>query len=79
MEDVKIKREGGGHERSETTRRKGKAVLLVELSGSVGIQGVLWQESGTATQLCFVVKGHPRFVSLYFIVREKKGRETPET
>lgn len=40
---------------------------------------VRWQESGTATQLCFGVEGVPRLVSLYFIVREKKGRETLET
>lgn len=58
---------------------KGKAALLVELSGSVGRRGVGWQESGTATQLCFGVEGPPRLVSLYFIVTEKKGRETLET
>lgn len=59
---------------------KGKVALLVELSGrSVGRRGVRWQESGTATQLCFGVEGPPRLVSLYFIVREKKGRETLET
>lgn len=58
---------------------KGKAALLVELSGSVGSQGVRWQESGTATQLCFCVEGLLRLLSLYFIVREKKGRETLET
>lgn len=58
---------------------KGKAAMLVELSGSVGSRGVRWQESGTATQLCFGVEGPPRLVSLYFIVREKKGRETLET
>lgn len=58
---------------------KGKAALLVELSGSVGRRGVRWQESGTATQLCFGVEGPPRLVSLYFIVTEKKGRETLET
>lgn len=67
---------------SERKRRggKGKAVLLGELSGgSVGRQGIRWQKSGTATQLCFGVEGPPRLVSLYFIVREKKGRETLET
>lgn len=58
---------------------KGKAALLVELSGSVGRRGVRWQESGTATQLCFGVEGPPRLVSLYLIVTEKKGRETLET
>lgn len=59
---------------------RGKAALLVELSGkSVGRRGVRWQESGTATQLCFGAEGPPRLVSLYFIVREKKGGETLET
>lgn len=57
---------------------KGKAALLVELSGSVGCRGFRWQESGTAAQLCFGVKGPPRLVSLYFIVKEKKGTETLE-
>lgn len=47
------------------------ASLLVELSGSVGRRGV--RKSGTATQLCLGVEGTPRLVSLYFIVREKKG------
>lgn len=67
---------------SERKRRegKGKAVLLVELSGgSVGRRGIRWQKSGTATQLCFGIEGPPRLVSLYFIVREKKGRKTLET
>lgn len=36
-------------------------------------------ESGAATQLCLSVEGTPRVVSVYFIVREKKEGETPET
>lgn len=64
-----IQREGRRRRRGG----KGKAVLLVELSGrSVGRQGVGWQESGTATQLFFCVEGPPRLVSLYFIVTENK-------
>ncbi|KAI4806414.1 hypothetical protein KUCAC02_017240, partial [Chaenocephalus aceratus] len=69
-------------ERSARKRREReeKAVLLVELSGRrAGRRGVRWQESGTAAQLCFCVEGPSRLVSLYFIVREKKGRETQET
>lgn len=57
-----------------------EAVLLVEMSGGcAGRQPVWQQESGTVTQLCFGVEGPSRLVSLYFIVREKKGRKTLET
>lgn len=64
-------------EGKQRAAKKGKAELLVELSGrSVGRRGVQWQESGTAAQLFFCAEGPPRLVSLYFIVREKKGRET---
>ena len=59
---------------------KGIALLLVELSGRrVGRRGVRWQESGTATQLCFGVEGPPRLVSMCYIVRDESGRETLET
>lgn len=54
------------------------ASLLVKLSGSVGRRDILYRESGTITQLCLGVEGTPRLVSLYFIVKEKKGGETPE-
>ena len=54
-------KEGREEETSEGKQRggTGKAALLVELSGSVGRRGVRWQESGTATQLCFGVEGPP--------------------
>lgn len=57
----------------------GETTLLVELSGSVGSRVVRRQESGTEAQLCSGFDGPRGSVSLHFIVREKKGRETPET
>lgn len=80
MEGERIKGEGGEDEWKEKGGEKGKAVLLVEVSGGcVGRRGVRCQKSGTATQLCFGVEGPSRLVSLSFIVREKKGTETLET
>lgn len=60
---------GGGRE---------KAVLLVELSGgSVGRRGVRWQESGTATQLCFGVEGPPEIgVTVFHCQAEERERNT---
>lgn len=64
--------------KGNNAEEKGKAALLVELSGSsVGRRGVRWQESGTATQLCFGVKGPPEIgVTLFHCQGEERERNT---
>ena len=79
-EQERIKRGRGEDEWKETTRRRRKSSGVGRAEWRKCWQaGARWQESGTATQLCFSVEGPSRLVSLYFIVREKKERETLET
>lgn len=43
---------------------------------SVGRRWVRWQESGTATQLCFWRRGTPEIgVTLFYCQGEERGRE----
>lgn len=63
--------------KGNNAEEKGKAALLVELSGSVGRRGVRWQESGTATQLCFGVEGPPEIgVTVFHCQAEERERNT---
>lgn len=72
MGEERIKGVRGGERKQRGVKRKSGAVGRTKWKEC-------WQESGTATQLCFGVGGPPRLVSLYFIVREKTGSETLET
>lgn len=76
--DGREENKGSAGVKGNNAEWKGKAALLVELSGrSVGRRDVRWQESGTATQLCFGVEGPPEIgVTVFHCQGEDGERNT---